>query len=337
MCIHTQHDRTVGLKSQTDSVLHGRRQMPGIERRGAGRDPVRNVLVEGVGAVQQAPERSRGFDLAHVPRPDRAVGAGALSRERDSRLKARTFPCAVVPTPFNHSSSEREREARSDVVLARQEKVGGARGADSVERKAKAAKLKGEIERSKIINAMVSDRVKVEPEEVEALFQERFGNQKKGGEEVRLRHILVAVGGPSNRDEKTACALLEEAAIKIRAGQLDFNEAARQLTNMNPEQQGELGWMHTNEIAPWMSRSIATLKPGQVSEPIPMSFGCNLLQVVNFRSFTPVTLEQASGPLRSELINQKTDREIMAWLDSIREQTFISRKGQFAEGASANP
>ena len=199
------------------------------------------------------------------------------------------------------------------------------------------AKLKGEIERSKIINAMVSDRVKVEPEEVEALFQERFGNQKKGGEEVRLRHILVAVGGPSNRDEKTACALLEEAAIKIRAGQLDFNEAARQLTNMNPEQQGELGWMHTNEIAPWMSRSIATLKPGQVSEPIPMSFGCNLLQVVNFRSFTPVTLEQASGPLRSELINQKTDREIMAWLDSIREQTFISRKGQFAEGASANP
>ena len=99
------------------------------------------------------------------------------------------------------------------------------------------AKLKGEIERNKIIGAMVNDRVRVTPEEIQALFEERYGDQKQGGEEVRLRHILVGVGGSTMRDEKTACNMINDAAIKIRAGQLDFNEAARQLTEMNPEQQ----------------------------------------------------------------------------------------------------
>ena len=56
------------------------------------------------------------------------------------------------------------------------------------------AKLKGEIERNKIIGAMVNDRVRVTPEEIQALFEERYGDQKQGGEEVRLRHILVGVG-----------------------------------------------------------------------------------------------------------------------------------------------
>lgn len=194
------------------------------------------------------------------------------------------------------------------------------------------AKLKEEIERSKLINAMVSSRVRVEPEEIEKLFLERYGDQSAGGDEVRLRHILVATGAQTMRDDATACAVAADAVAKIRAGQLDFREAARQITDMNPQQQGELGWLHTNEIAPWMAKAISGLKPGETTDPIPMPFGCNVLQVVEYRTFTPVTLEQAQPSLRTELVNQKTDREIMVWLESVREQTFISRKGEYAEG-----
>jgi len=194
------------------------------------------------------------------------------------------------------------------------------------------AKLKEEIERSKLINAMVSNRVRVEPEEIEQLFLQRYGDQLQGGDEVHLRHILVAIGTQSMRDQKTACSIASEAVAKIRAGELDFTEAARQITDMNPEQQGELGWLHTGEIAPWMANALSGLKPGETTDPIVMPFGCNVLQLVEARSFTPITLDQAESSLRAELIDQKTNREIIAWLESIREQTFISRKGDYAEG-----
>ena len=56
-------------------------------------------------------------------------------------------------------------------------------------------KIKGEIERGKVVNAMVRSRVEVSTEEVEALYEERFGDQPEGGEEVYVRHILVMPGG----------------------------------------------------------------------------------------------------------------------------------------------
>ena len=198
-------------------------------------------------------------------------------------------------------------------------------------------KLKGEIERSKIINAMVSNRVRVEPEEVERLYRDRYGQQLSGGDEIRLRHILIAVGQQHMRDEGTACAIAQEAVTKIRAGELDFTEAARQLTDVNPEQQGELGWLHLDDIAPWMDRAIAPLKPGQVTDPIPTPFGCNVLELVERRSFEPITLEQATPSLHAEISQQKTDREILDWIETLRKQTFISRKGVYAEGQQKKP
>jgi peptidyl-prolyl cis-trans isomerase SurA len=255
----------------------------------------------------------------------------ALERLIDERLIANMVTRLEMGASQDEISQAVEGIAQSNGLTAAQLKA-------SVENhgltmKEYRTKLKGEIERNKIIGAMVSDRVRVTPEEIQALFNERYGDQKAGGEEVRLRHILVGVGGSTMRDENTACAMIDEAAVKIRAGQLDFNEAARQLTEMNPEQQGELGWLHLNEIAPWMVNAIQPLKPGEITNPIPMPFGCNLLQLVDERTFQPVTLEQANASLRAELVNRKTDREIGEWLDEVRKQTFIARKGRYAESS----
>ncbi len=195
-------------------------------------------------------------------------------------------------------------------------------------------KLKGEIERSKVVDAVVRSRVRVEPEEIEAAYQERFGDQKQGGEEVHLRHILVMTGDSTARDERTACQIAQDAADQIRAGEMDFSEMARRITEMNPEQEGDLGWLHGDEIAPWMAAAIASLEVGEVSDAIPMPFGCNVLQLVRRRTFAPVTFEQAEASLRGTLSKQKMDREYMLWIDELRGKTFVSLKGAYAEDAS---
>jgi len=55
-------------------------------------------------------------------------------------------------------------------------------------------KIRGEIQRSKILNGMVRSKVKVDEAEVRALYDERYSGQRSGGEEMHLRH-LVAAGG----------------------------------------------------------------------------------------------------------------------------------------------
>lgn len=195
-------------------------------------------------------------------------------------------------------------------------------------------KLKGELERSRVLNTLVRSRVRVEIEEIELAYLERYGDQREGGEEANLRHIMIAAGEESGRDQRTACMIAQDAADQVRAGDLEFREMARRVTEMNPEQEGELGWLHTDEIAPWMAGALVNMKVGDVSDAIPMSFGCNVLQLVALRSFAPITLEDAEPALRDELSRHKMEKEYLSWLDTVRKQTYISRKGIYAENAT---
>lgn len=188
-------------------------------------------------------------------------------------------------------------------------------------------KIAGEIERSKVVNAMVRSRVEVSQEELQKLYDERFSNQPTGGEEVYLRHIVVRTGDATSTE--AACARIAEARAEIVSGAAEFQVVARQVTEMNPEREGDLGWIHDSELASWMETAIASLKPGDMTPPIEMPFGCNLLQLVDRRPFKPVSFEEAQPQLRNLLFQQKTETEYVKWIDVLRKQTHIERKGSF--------
>jgi hypothetical protein len=90
--------------------------------------------------------------------------------------------------------------------------------------------------------------------------------------------------------------------------------------------------MHIDDMAGWMAGPVGTMKPGDVSQVIEMSFGCNVLELVDRRTFSPVTYAQVEQELTAELSRQEMDKAYYDWLDTVREQTFISRKGLYAEG-----
>ena len=191
------------------------------------------------------------------------------------------------------------------------------------------AKIKGEIERGKVVNAMVRSRVSLEEEEVRALFDQRFGDQPSGGEEVYVRHIVVMPDGRAARSADEACSLVGNARARIERGEIDFATAAREISDTNVERGGDLGWLHTKDLAGWMGGPLSSLQPGQLSEPISMPFGCNLLHLVDRRTFTPITYEQAAPQLQQFLIGQKTEEQYIEWMEVLRSQTYIDRKGAF--------
>ena len=194
-------------------------------------------------------------------------------------------------------------------------------------------KIKGEIERSKVLNSMVRSRVRVEPKELRALFKERYGKQRTGGLEVHLRHILVA-SGQGMRDQRTACLIARDALRRIRQGEIGFAEMARRVTDLRPEDAGDLGWLHNDDLAAWMAPVVHALEPGDVSDIVETSFGCNILQLVERREFHAVTFYQAEPKLREELMRHKMEREYLAWLQRMRKRIFIARKGIFATGSA---
>jgi peptidyl-prolyl cis-trans isomerase SurA len=119
------------------------------------------------------------------------------------------------------------------------------------------------------------------------------------------------------------------ARAEIVSGAAEFTSIAQRVSDMNPERGGDLGWIHRKDLAGWMSDIVDDMQPGQLSQVISMPFGCNLLELVDRREFQRVSYEQAESQLRNYLFQQKTEVEYTEWLDVLRKQTYIERKGAF--------
>ena len=193
--------------------------------------------------------------------------------------------------------------------------------------------IKGDIERRNLIQAAVGQRVEVKDEEVEALFARRYADQPRDGESVHVRQILRAAGGASKRPADVACAEARRARERVLAGE-DFAAVAAELSEVAPLDGGDIGWLPLSSVAPWMSEALEGLPPGGVSEVLDLPFGCSVLQLVERRAVEPVSLEQAAPRLRMELQESKMQDEYRAWVETLREQSFIERRGYFSEPAA---
>jgi peptidyl-prolyl cis-trans isomerase SurA len=197
------------------------------------------------------------------------------------------------------------------------------------------AKIREEIERSKVLNTMVRSRVRVEPEEVRQLYQKEYGDQPRGGVEVHLRHLLVAFGPQPDRSRKAACGRVADARTEITSGVAEFTQVAGQISDANPERGGDIGWVHEGQLASWMAPVVSSLEPGQVSEVVETSFGCNLLQLVERRSFDPVSFEDAQRTLEARIMRTKMEKAYSDWMETLRAQTYIERKGMFRQSSAS--
>ena len=102
---------------------------------------------------------------------------------------------------------------------------------------------------------------------------------------------------------------------------------------MNPERGGDTGWVATQAINASVAGIVAKLQPGQVSEIVRQGSACSVLQLVERRSFVKKPWEQAREDIRSGLLEQKMGEEYERFLQKMRAQTYIEKKGGYAVAA----
>jgi peptidyl-prolyl cis-trans isomerase SurA len=191
-------------------------------------------------------------------------------------------------------------------------------------------KIRGEIQHAKVMNGMVRSRVKVEEDEVKRIYAQRYAtNAPQGGDEYHIRHILLPYVSAKADQKAAVCNKAKEALSRIRGGE-SFESVARQLSAVNPERGGDVGWVHERSLVDWMVPTVKALGQGQTSNVIESSFGCNLLQLVEKRSFEKKTYEQVKEQLFEEVYRERMDTEYDRWMDKLRSQAYIERKGSFA-------
>jgi peptidyl-prolyl cis-trans isomerase SurA len=195
------------------------------------------------------------------------------------------------------------------------------------------AQIKRDFERRNLVQGMLGSRVKVEDQEVEALYAERYGKHQEAGESVHVRQILRAYGGVTQRTQEAACAEAQLARDRVTGGE-PFEKVAAQVSEAAPRDGGDIGWLPVASVAPWMSQALAGLPNGGMSEVLVLPFGCSVLQLVERRVIEPVTFEQAKETLSREIWERKLEQEYRIWIEELRGRSYIERHGYFADAAN---
>jgi len=187
-------------------------------------------------------------------------------------------------------------------------------------------RLGDEILQQKVVAGMVRSKVRVDDAEVREFYDQRFGNQPTSGEEVHLQHMAVAAKSDKPGAKKAACDRVRSGLSRVHAGE-DFMTVAREISETSPD----LGFVHMSALAPWMTDAVDAMQPGQVSGVLELPVGCAVLRLVERREVQPVSYEQARERIHKALFDQKFEKEFDAFLEKLRKQTYVERKGVFAD------
>ena len=82
-----------------------------------------------------------------------------------------------------------------------------------------------------------------------------------------------------------------------------------------------------------MAVPVAKLDPGQMTPVLEMPFGCNVLLLVERRDFTPRSYEDTKEQIHQQMFSEKMQAEYVRFMERLRRQTYIERKGLFADAA----
>ena len=190
--------------------------------------------------------------------------------------------------------------------------------------------IQRELERRKVVNAVVGSRIPVDDDEIEALYHDRHADQPDEGTEVHLRQILVPAGEDGGLSLGEACRLAHRARDRVAGGE-HFAEVAAKYSAIAVQRGGDLGWVHLGSVADWMLELIEPLEPGQLSEIRELPVACTFVQLVDRKQWRPVTLEEARVQLQQEIFERRLMEEYLDWIEQLRGRTFIERRGYFAQ------
>ncbi|WP_265524073.1 peptidylprolyl isomerase SurA [Providencia rustigianii] len=141
--------------------------------------------------------------------------------------------------------------------------------------------------------------------------------------EVKARHILLK--SSPIMDDTMARQKLTQLSQEIRNGKISFAEAAKE-NSEDPGSAlkgGELGWNMPDVYDPAFRDALMKLKKGEISQPVPSSFGWHLIQLEDTRNVDKTDAAKKDQAYRL-LFNRKFNEEAQTWMQEQRAAAYVN-------------
>lgn len=177
------------------------------------------------------------------------------------------------------------------------------------------------------------------PEDIEANYERNLNTQFTHPEQVRARHILIAIAPEASpAQHAVAKAKAEEVLQQVKSGG-DFAKLAQQYSDDpgTKDRGGELGYFAKGEMVKPFEDAAFRLTPGQLTL-VQSQYGYHVLQLEEIKKASQDTLEQAKAKIiaaikqkmGSDLARQDVEQDLAAALEGRNLKQLAQKRGLVA-------
>lgn len=189
--------------------------------------------------------------------------------------------------------------------------------------------LKSQIERGLAIDELITgkfvEKVTLSEDEVKAYYESNPESFKQQ-EQVRASHILIKVDPQEDRSKRTSALMkIENIQQKLRQGE-DFDALAKEFSQCpSGSKGGDLGYFTHGQMAKPFEDAAFALMPGEISDVVETTFGYHLIKVNDKTPETVMAFDDIKDGLKSYLIQQKVQKEVVLYVQKLKEQATVER------------
>jgi len=174
--------------------------------------------------------------------------------------------------------------------------------------------------------AKTSDNIIVSPVKIREYYEKNRASYSSP-EQVKLRMIVIKEGASTGDTPADPANSKKEMAVEIReklAGGAEFDRLAQMYSeDSTNEAGGDWGWIERKTLNEELSKVAFSLKPGEISQIIPLDNSYYILMVEAKKPSITKPLSEVQQEIVQALVQQEKLKGQERWLKGLREKAYI--------------
>lgn len=196
------------------------------------------------------------------------------------------------------------------------------------------AQIRDQLLTQEIIRKEVGSRIIIGHEEVVKYYNDHKAEFIRP-ETVVLREIFVSTEGKAGADIPALRKKAENLRDRVLKNGDDFGELAKHYSDSSTAQQsGDLGAFERSKLDPKIAEKVFALNRGQMTEVIETKTGFEILQVRERFEAGEQPLDKVEPEISNKLYEQKMEPGMRAYLQTLREDSFVQVKPGYVDTAA---
>ena len=187
----------------------------------------------------------------------------------------------------------------------------------------------------KVVGQEVGQHITIGHDDVVKYYNEHKADFVRP-EEVALREIEVSTDGKKEAEIPDLKKKAETALQRVKNGE-DFGEIAKRFSDgQTAKQGGYLGMYKRGELAKPIEDAVFNLKRNDLTDVMDTKQGFLILQVMEHYDEGQQPVEKVENEIMNTLYNQRMQPALRDYLKTLREQSYVVIKPEFADVAGVS-